>query len=244
VKCLISNLKERNMNSTKYPSTLTTFVIKDKDSEYPVLLPKNERFRIANIFKQHEYQVPRQFLPPKPITVVDVGANVGLFALYMNMAASTHVIHCFEPAPATVKLLRRNLGALNHVRIHPFGLTDYNGTAVMTLDPTNTGGNSISRSPGEKKCVEVSVHDASAVLDRYGLADIDILKIDTEGSEVPILASLSSRLNSIGIVMLEYHSERDRREIDRLLSQFKLFGSNSSTLGVGTVKYINKRYLC
>ena len=231
------------MNELEYPSSLTTFVIRNLNREYPVLLPKNEFFRIKNIFKQHEYKIPLAFLPKNPITVIDIGANVGLFALYMHMLAPVRIIHCFEPAPATVKLLRRNTDHLHNVRIHPFGLTDHQGTAVMTLDPNNTGMNSICGTPDKENSVEINVYDASAALDRYDLTKIDILKIDTEGSEIPILKSLASKLDSIGIVMLEYHSERDRREIDCLLSQFELFGSNSSMIGIGTLKYINKNRL-
>jgi hypothetical protein len=111
----------------------------------------------------------------------------------------------------------------------------------MTLDSNNTGQNAISRSPIKEVGIEVPVYDASTMLERFGLRTIDILKIDTEGSEVPIINSLSLRLNDIGIVMLEYHSEIDRRKIDHLLMDFKLFGSSSSMIGIGTLKYINKR---
>ncbi len=226
-----------------YPSELTKVFIKATNKEYPVILPKNELFRIGNIFKQHEYNIPQQLLSRGPLTIVDVGANVGLFTLYMCMVASIRTIHCFEPAPATVKLLRQNLNDVPDVRIHPFGLTDHDGTAVMALDPANTGQNSISRSTPKNEGVEVPVYDASSVLTQFGLRTIDIIKIDTEGSEVPIISSLSSRLDTVGIVMLEYHSEKDRRTIDALLSDFKLFGSSSSMIGIGTVKYINKRWL-
>jgi hypothetical protein len=58
---------------------------------------------------------------------------------------------------------------------------------------------------------------ALAALAEAGVDSIDILKLDTEGCEVPILRSLASRLPRTGIIYVEFHSERDRMEIDRLV---------------------------
>ena len=46
---------------------------------------------------------------------------------------------------------------------------------------------------------------------------IDVLKVDTEGCELPILRSIAELLPSIPVIYVEYHSEDDRREIDRML---------------------------
>ncbi len=45
-----------------------------------------------------------------------------------------------------------------------------------------------------------------------------MLKVDTEGCEVAIFASLLDRLGEMKIIYLEYHSEADRRELDAMLS--------------------------
>ena len=45
-----------------------------------------------------------------------------------------------------------------------------------------------------------------------------MLKVDTEGCEVPIFASLLERLGGVKVIYLEYHSEADRRELDAMLS--------------------------
>lgn len=231
------------MHSSEFPSALTQVTVKDKNSSCKITLPELELFRVNNIFKDREYEVPRQYLPSEAITVVDVGANVGLFALYMIMTKAIKTIHCFEPSPASVKLLRRNVGNLAGVHIHPFGLTDQDGKRLLMLDPQNTGRNTMIATGAHSATIDVPVQDARSALDRLGLGYIDVLKLDTEGSEVPILESLSSRLDYIGIVLLEYHSEDDRRRIDQLLPQFKLIGAMATVMNLGTLKYINKRLL-
>ena len=232
------------MNHTVFPSKLTQVVVKSKEKKHTVTLPQKELFRVTNIFSKHEYQIPPGLLPSHEITVVDIGANVGLFALYMTLTQSVRALHCFEPAPATVELLRRNVSGVGTIHIHPFGLSDREGTASLMLHPSNTGANSLVMMRSENpEAVDVAVRDAASALTRLGLDYIDVLKIDTEGCEVPILQSLLPRLGYIGIILLEYHSEEDRRSIDQLLAGFKLFGAQAAMMDVGTLKFINRRLL-
>ncbi len=228
-----------------YPSELTKVSIPGGQSDHPVLIPVNELFRIDAIFKAHEYGIAERFLPSGPLTVVDVGANVGLFALYWKIAKSTAIVHCFEPAPHTFKLLRENTLHLSGIHLHPFGLADQDQTARLALHPFNTGENTIKTecSANTAHCVDVKIVEAGRALNDIGLGYIDILKIDTEGCEVEILNSLGPRLAYVGIVMLEYHSEQDRRRIDSILSGFSLFGAKASGIGIGTLKYINAKLL-
>ena len=59
---------------------------------------------------------------------------------------------------------------------------------------------------------------ASQFLSQHGIENVDILKIDTESCEVPILQSLSDYLPDVKVLYVEYHSERDRRMIDGILA--------------------------
>ncbi len=93
------------------------------------------------------------------------------------------------------------------------------------------------------KRIDVPIRDAAAAFDAIGLTYIDVLKVDTEGCEVEILHSLKTRMRYIGIVLIEYHSEKDRRDIDQRLQQFKFFGAKAVSMGVGTLKYISRRLL-
>jgi hypothetical protein len=66
--------------------------------------------------------------------------------------------------------------------------------------------------------VTIELEDAETFLRRIGITRIDILKIDTEGCERPILASIKTRLPTIQVIYIEYHSNEDRIWIDALLS--------------------------
>jgi FkbM family methyltransferase len=211
----------------------------------PVWIPQNEVFRIRNIFEEHEYRIPSHYMPTGPLTIVDIGANVGLFALYMKNLRQDCDVYCFEPAAQTVELLKRNIADDPRIHVFPYALSNGEGMADLHLHPDNGGENSlksVDKSP-PGHTIRVQVKDAATALQCIGLTYVDILKIDTEGSEVDILESLLPLLPYVGVVMLEYHSEKDRRRIDDRLATHVLFDATICQPNLGIVKYINARLL-
>ena len=224
----------------RFPSPLIQVEIQAGSGSYPIQLPSQELFRVDHIFKHQEYSIPNHLLPDRALTVVDIGANVGLFTLYIRLLRAGTTIHCFEPVPGTLALLKVNLNGMQGVHVHPYGLSNTTGRTAMHLHPYNTGENSLKPTSTQSgQLIEIEIQDAEAAFRRIQLNDIDILKIDTEGCEVEILESLHSRLECIGIILLEYHSEADRRRIDQLLDNFVLFEACVARPGLGLLKYAN-----
>ena len=128
------------MNNSEFPSELTQIVLNGKNSKRSVMLPNLELFRVKNIFEDNEYLVDKSYLSSSPKVVVDIGANVGLFALYMAMTQNVETMHCFEPTPSSVKLLRHNTTGIDNIHIHPIGLSNFKGEAFLDINPLNSGG--------------------------------------------------------------------------------------------------------
>jgi FkbM family methyltransferase len=230
--------------SIRFPSRVIKRKIGTAEGQIEIWIPENESFRVSNIFERHEYAIPPQFMPSSDVVILDVGANVGLFAIYMRIIKNNSTIHCFEPAPHTFNLLQRNLYNMKDVFTYPIGLGGQDMMAPLMLHPHNAGENSIKIHPETVAgSIEVQIRNATAVLDRIGLAYTDILKIDTEGCEIDILQNLKDRLGYVGIILLEYHCEADRRMIDLLLHDFTLFGANTINMNAGILKYINNRLI-
>jgi FkbM family methyltransferase len=205
-----------------------------------VQIPEQETFRITAIFDQNEYGILEKRRHQGVFTIFDVGANVGLFALRMQMEHPHSRIHCFEPGPFAQQLLAANVGHFEETIIHNHGLFNREMETELHVHRYNTGQNSIrfaSRHHGDT--VTIQLKDAGTQFDALGLDYLDVLKIDTEGCEVEILESLDGRLEKVDYVLLEYHCEQDRRRIDQLLSRFHLFGAQAVAPGVGTVKYVH-----
>ncbi|HEY1190184.1 MAG TPA: FkbM family methyltransferase [Gemmata sp.] len=208
---------------------------------YRLRVPENELWAVREVFEGHEYGG----LPPgalrSPPVVIDVGANIGLFALYAKLFYHREaLVHCFEPYPPAAALLRRNVAAEPAIEVHPVGLGERDELGTMYLHRNNSGGNSLRAElvPDPRGTEPVPIRDAAEVWDALGLDEVDVLKIDAEGAEPDILGRLGDRLKGVRVVLAEYHTGRDRRRLDALLEGHELFAASLHEPGRGVVKYV------
>jgi FkbM family methyltransferase len=153
-------------------------------------------------------------------TVVDVGANIGASTIFFAANYPQARILAFEPYPDSHALLVRNVEGLPQISTFNFGLFDHDKQAPLHLGLQDTVTNSIGASceaAGDRD-VMVNLRAASAVLTELNVLEIDVLKLDTEGCELPILRSMLAWMARVVVIYVEFHHESDRREIDRMLS--------------------------
>jgi FkbM family methyltransferase len=152
-------------------------------------------------------------------TIVDIGANVGAASVFFALAYPDAQVYAFEPGSAPLSLLRQNAEPLHNITVFPFGLYSREHTLTLFQGKNDSVESSIWQSSrtGEES-EQIRLVCAPEFLAGHGINGIDILKIDTEGCEAPILRSLKQYLPAVKVLYVEYHSERDRRMIDELLA--------------------------
>jgi len=151
-------------------------------------------------------------------TVVDVGANVGVASLYFSLQYPGARILAVEPYPAAFALLTGNLAQVAGAEAHGVGLHDHDGAMPLFVSKEDPVTNSVSASSlNGDDSVLVPVRSARAFLREQRVERIDVLKIDTEGCELPILTNLGDMALGARVIYLEYHDESDRLEIDHRL---------------------------
>jgi len=151
--------------------------------------------------------------------VFDVGANIGLFALFAAEACGHDVtVYAFEPAAPAYEVLRRNFD-LHGIPGEPvpLGISDRNGEGALTFFPrmsimsgcgvrladaqaavlayeAQRDGGSIPREVLDYSLEhrELPAHfiTLSDAVRRFGVDRIDLLKIDVENAEQQVLAGL------------------------------------------------------
>lgn len=132
--------------------------------------------------------------------VVDVGANLGYFSVLAACAESrVRAVQAFEPAASNVKLLRKNIARNDAVIVeaHPCALGDSTQSMELHLSGDNLGDHQLYGEEG--------VRNRESVLmvrgDEY-LADkvsrIDLLKVDTQGTECSVIRGLLPLLAESG----------------------------------------------
>lgn len=88
------------------------------------------------IFEYGAYAACLDRLPRIPV-VFDVGANIGLFALWLRRHRPHASIHCFEPAPEPFACLKANAGNFSrgHWDLHNVALGPCNGSVSLNYYP-------------------------------------------------------------------------------------------------------------
>jgi FkbM family methyltransferase len=117
---------------------------------------------------------------------VDVGAHNGAYSLLARAVRPGITVHAFEPAPSARARLERNLAAndVQGIIVHSVALGDRTGVAPLYV--TGTGGVESSLLPGFRSGTE-SVEVRTATLDAVGIPRVDVIKIDTEGTEAAVI---------------------------------------------------------
>lgn len=110
---------------------------------------------------------------------VDIGAQVGLWSRVM--ALDFKRVTCFEPLPIHIECWKKNMRQVLNVELHQTALDVKAGELVLNTPPETTGNTHVAVGS------EAGIKVVANALDSYDLRDIDFLKIDVEGFELPVL---------------------------------------------------------
>lgn len=139
--------------------------------------------------------------------VLDVGAQVGAFALAITAAVPNASVHAYEASPATAAWLQRNVdanGRGDRIRVHASAIADH----VGSLEFADLGGASVHNgitAPEGATLVQVPCTTFAEAMTVAG-GQVEILKMDAEGAEYDsILSSDPAIWSSVQRVVMEYH---------------------------------------
>jgi FkbM family methyltransferase len=127
-------------------------------------------------------------------TFVDVGANVGLYSLFVTACGGTSArVLAIEPQPGILDRLRFHLAAnaLDNIDVLACALGDRSGEATLIINDSDSGGTHLDKEglpAADGRRVSVPCKPLTDVLKEAKIAAIDALKIDVEGAEDLVLA--------------------------------------------------------
>ena len=177
----------------------------------PVLLVDAPSFlwTYEEVFDNRIYEFSAESSTPY---IIDGGANIGLSVLFFKSLYPHARITCFEPDEDIRAVLQRNIASLADVTVEPFALAPLAAVASFVSDGADGGrlaAAGIDRQP-TRVVRTVRLRD---YLDRQ----VDMLKLDIEGSETEVLLDSADRLHFVRRVYTEYHSFADRPQTLHLL---------------------------
>lgn len=159
--------------------------------------------------------------------IIDIGAHIGISVLYFKQLYPNSHILAFEPNPISFDILKQNveINRLDGVTLINSAVYSQNGISILYIDDSGQNWHSNSSLlknswTGKEKTKPIQIQ--STRLDSYvkNIPIIDMLKIDTEGSEENILKSHKNILDSVENIVVEYHPTIGRK-INKILEILK-----------------------
>lgn len=175
----------------------------------------------------------RQGVCPK--TILDIGANVGQFAVAAAKLFPDATIYSFEPDPDTVQTLRKNVSSLERVKVHELALGDEPGEVVFNVNKNTQVSSILPLHPGRleafpeatvSKTIKVQVDTLDHIFFNSEMMSPILLKIDVQGYEDRVLKGASSLLQRVDYILFEasmkplYEGERTFIEMINLMEGF------------------------
>jgi FkbM family methyltransferase len=172
---------------------------------------------IAVVFIRREYGLVRRFK-----TIVDIGANMGSFAVYSAYNEPSAKIYCYEPEQKNFAILKQNI-AINslekRVSVFQDAVASCAGRRELVVDTSPMHSLVSGNVDGLRQTVNCTTLQDIFVNNR--LKKIDLLKMNCEGAEYEIIEHCSSTdFQRIFNIRLEYHNLDDQTKNGKSLALF------------------------
>ena len=194
-----------------------------KVGKFNITYLNKEEFKILRdeIFNKEIYKIDLKNEKP---TIIDAGAHIGLATVYFKQLYPNANITCFEPNPNNILFLEENIvmNNLKNVNIKDIALGKKDCTRDFFIDSSgygafSTGSFRKNAWDGSQNSmnIEVNVEKLGKYLDR----EIDLIKMDIEGSEREVLKEIDSsgHLKNVKNMIIEYHPIKNHK-IGEILS--------------------------
>lgn len=178
----------------------------------------SDGFIHGEVFGHHYYRLP---LAQAPRSVLDLGANSGMTAVYFGRLYPQASLACVEPVPRNVEVLRRNL-ELNGVEATVFAaaVDSKDGHVRMELGAQDYGHKVASEGGPASETVEVESLSVPTIMRRMGWERISLLKVDIEGHEKTLFAGDCDWLSAVDAMCIECHEGFGEDDLRRLASRY------------------------
>jgi FkbM family methyltransferase len=179
----------------------------------------SDRFIYSEVFEHQCYRIP---VARPPATILDLGANIGLSAIYLARCFPDAHLACVEPAPENLRLLSRNL-ELNGVEADVISAAVDAKDGKVWLERSSLDyGHKIAAAGNRPSpaLFEANAMSIQSILQRLNWNRIGLLKMDIEGHEKILLTRNSDWLHLVDTLCLELHDEFPASELMRVAKDF------------------------
>ncbi len=139
--------------------------------------------------------------------IIDCGSYIGTSILYFKVNYPNAIVTGFEPDPSNYSLLKLNLDnwAFNDTKAVNAAIW-INNESISFSSAGNMSSKINTDHTGENGEVMVKCVRLSDLLNE----EVDFLKIDIEGAELPVLRDCGDKIKNVKNLFVEYHGKYDK----------------------------------
>lgn len=146
---------------------------------------------------------------PKDATIIDIGANIGMFAMYAIMNGARRVI-AVEPNMESCRVLEETvrLNRLEDKLTLLHAAIGAESGQVIYIPKKSSPGNVSVKTPTSNPDIFEAIKTIALqdIIDQHQVDEVDILKVDCEGAEYELLPSISDdHLKKVKEIKMEFH---------------------------------------
>jgi FkbM family methyltransferase len=204
----------------------------------PISLPEYRYMRNGN--PERNVSLLTEKLLQKGMTVVDIGANHGLFSLEAaQFVGSEGHVYAFEPTPKLCSQLKKHfqINQIEQICLFEQAVSNFDGMTQLRVHEKYTGLNSLAEQDliwqqttlVADQVIDVPVCQLDTVVNTLNIDQIDLLKVDVEGFESAVLEGASGiltegRARYILLEIADCHERNSALPVNRLLKVLDQFG--------------------
>jgi FkbM family methyltransferase len=181
---------EFDPRTLKVPHVKHSIALRPKTSDLPTFL---------QVFAFGEYKINLD----NPKVIIDAGANIGLFSIYMKNKFPDAMIICIEPDGENFEVLKQNLSFYSKIHLENCGLWNKD-VRLKVNEEFNFGKWGVMVKEDENG--DIPAVSIGTLMEKYALSQIDVLKIDIETSEKQLFSgNYEAWLPRVKTIIIELH---------------------------------------
>ncbi len=143
-------------------------------------------------FDPMELRFMQQFLAQGGV-FFDIGANAGVYSFWAHVCSNGRAkIISFEPDAEMRRRIDFNvaINEIETIKVLPYALSDRDGLTEFYVNEGQRGTNSLERPTegiAKRRQIQVQMRTLLTVINEQAISNIDVMKIDIEGHEPPVL---------------------------------------------------------
>lgn len=158
--------------------------------------------------------------------VIDIGANIGVFAIYAATRANNVEVLAFEPFPENAGWLRKNVSEsnLSNIKVFTEAVAGVTEQRILQMSDSWMMHSLNKTTDGNGESLRVQCRSFNEIM--RGVSKCDLLKVDCEGSEYEIIYSSSPEtLKKVRRIVGEFHHrDTDKKNGKALCNYLKSKG--------------------